>query len=110
MSSSTLLAATCTRIYLLCLSLISMSAVAHAGDADNGRRTATMHCVSCHAVLPDRPNETSQAPPFEIIAKKFEITPQALTFWILDPHPRMNLILSQREAEDVAAYINTLAK
>jgi hypothetical protein len=29
---------------------------------------------------------------------------------MLDPHPRMNVTLTRREAEDIAAYINTLAK
>jgi cytochrome c len=33
-----------------------------------------------------------------------------LAFAILDPHPRMNVALSRREAEDIAAYINTLAR
>jgi hypothetical protein len=31
-------------------------------------------------------------------------------FAILDPHPRMNVALMRREAEDIAAYINTLAR
>ena len=31
-----------------------------------------------------------------------------LAFAILDPHPRMNVALTRREAQDVAAYINTL--
>jgi hypothetical protein len=29
---------------------------------------------------------------------------------ILDPHPRMSVALTRREAEDIAAYINTLAR
>jgi len=29
---------------------------------------------------------------------------------ILAPHPRMNLMLSRRDAQDIAAYIATLAK
>jgi hypothetical protein len=45
-----------------------------------------------------------------VIARKFEVQPQALAFAILDPHPRMNVALTRREAEDIAAYINTLAR
>jgi hypothetical protein len=33
-----------------------------------------------------------------------------LAFSLLDPHPRMNLTLTRREAQDIAAYISTLAK
>jgi hypothetical protein len=31
-------------------------------------------------------------------------------FAILAPHPRMNVTLSRRDAQDIAAYIATLAK
>ena len=31
-------------------------------------------------------------------------------FTIPDPHPRMNVALTRREAEDIAAYVNTLAR
>jgi len=50
------------------------------------------------------------APPFEAIARKFASNPDTLAFSIVDPHPRMNVTLTRREAQDVAAYINTLAK
>jgi hypothetical protein len=33
-----------------------------------------------------------------------------LVFAILDPHPRMNVRLTRPEAEDLAAYIHTLAR
>ena len=33
-----------------------------------------------------------------------------LAFSMLDPHPRMNVAMTRREAEDIAAYINTLAR
>lgn len=89
---------------------VVVPAAAHAADAVNGQRIATTHCTSCHVVLPGRSDEVAQAPPFEVIARKFALTPQVLAFWILDPHPRMNLTLTRRDAEDIAAYINTLAK
>ena len=92
------------------LSALLVGSIALAADADSGRRLAAMRCVPCHLVFPDRPKEVAQAPPFEAIARKFALTPEALAFSILDPHPRMNVMLTRREAEDIAAYINTLAK
>ena len=59
-----------------------------AADADNGKRLAVMHCVPCHVVSPNESNQVAQAPPFEVIARKFSITPQILAFWILDPLKR----------------------
>jgi len=88
----------------LCSMLPTMLAAsgALAADADNGKRLAEMRCVTCHIVSP--------TPPFETIARKFASNPDALAFSIIDPHPRMNVTLTRREAQDIAAYINTLAK
>jgi mono/diheme cytochrome c family protein len=93
----------------LLVPLVFAAPAAHAADADNGKRLATIHCVTCHG-SPNQSREVAQAPPFDVIARKFALTPQTLAFWILDPHPRMNLTVTRREAEDIAAYINTLAK
>ena len=93
---------------LLCALLLAPAAL--AADADDGRRLAEARCVPCHAVAPDRPREVADAPPFETIARKFARNPDILSFSLLDPHPRMNSPLTRREAQDVAAYINTLAK
>jgi cytochrome c len=79
-------------------------------DADNGKRVAETRCVTCHIVAPTQRRDVPQAPPFELIARKFASNPEALAFAILDPHPRMNVPLTRREAQDIAAYINTLAK
>jgi hypothetical protein len=89
---------------------IFVASAALAADADNGKRVAEMRCVSCHIVSPDRRRDVTDAPPFEIIAQKFATSPEILAFSLLDPHPRMNVMLTRREAQDVAAYINTLAK
>ena len=42
------------------------------------------------------------------LRKKFNAA--HLAFFLLDPHPRMNLMLTRRETQDIAAYIGTLAK
>ena len=81
-----------------------------AADADNGKRLAETRCVTCHIVSPSERRDVTEAPPFETIARKFASNPDTLAFSIVDPHPRMNMTLTRREAQDVAAYINTLAK
>jgi mono/diheme cytochrome c family protein len=83
---------------------------AAAADADNGRRLAQQHCSPCHIVEPNQRQELANSPPFETIARKYGNAPEQIAFAILSPHPRMNVTLSRREAEDIAAYIGTLAK
>ena len=85
-------------------------APALAADAENGKRVAEVRCVTCHMVAPSPRREVADAPPFDVIARKYQVQPETLAFAILDPHPRMNVALSRREAEDIAAYINTLAR
>ena len=81
-----------------------------SANADNGKRLAEMRCVTCHIVSPGERRVVTDAPPFEAIARKFASNPDTLAFSIINPHPRMNVTLTRREAQDVAAYINTLAK
>jgi mono/diheme cytochrome c family protein len=97
------------RSCLLLAALFPAPAV-DAVDADNGKRLAETRCVPCHAVVPTMRREVADAPPFEVIAQRFATHPGMLAFFLLDPHPRMNVPLTRREVEDVAAYINTLAK
>jgi mono/diheme cytochrome c family protein len=86
------------------------ASAALAADVDNGKRLAEMRCVTCHVVAPTPRRDVTDAPPFEVIARKFAPSPETLAFSLLDPHPRMNVMLTRREAQDIAAYINTLAK
>jgi mono/diheme cytochrome c family protein len=97
------------RICLLLPALLVASA-ASAADAGNGKRLAEARCVTCHRVGLDRPREVADAPPFEVIAQKYASDPARLAFAMLEPHPRMNVAITRREAEDIAAYIGSLAK
>jgi mono/diheme cytochrome c family protein len=83
---------------------------ATAADADAGKRFAQQHCSPCHRVEPNQRQELANSPPFETIAQKYGNAPEAIAFAILAPHPRMNMTVSRREAEDIAAYVATLAK
>jgi mono/diheme cytochrome c family protein len=94
----------------IALGAIVAAQTALAADADNGRRVAQIRCAPCHIVEPNQRGEVADSPPFETIARKFGSNPELLAFAILDPHPRMNLTFTRREAEDIAAYISTLAK
>jgi len=93
---------------LLVVVFAAQSAV--AADADSGKRLAQQHCSPCHIVEPNQRQEVADSPPFETIAQKFGNAPELIAFAILAPHPRMNVALSRREAQDIAAYIATLAK
>ena len=92
------------------ISLLLAAPIALAADADNGKRLAETRCVPCHVVGSDRGREVADAPPFEAIARKFGLAPDVLAFHLLHPHPRMNVPLTRGEAEDIAAYIGTLAR
>jgi hypothetical protein len=69
-----------------------------------------MRRAGCHVVASNQRRDVTDGAPFEVIARKFATSPEALAFSLLDPHPRMNVMLTRREAQDIAAYINTLAK
>ena len=94
----------------LMLAVLLTGSAALAADADNGKRLAEMRCATCHVVSPSQGREISNAPPFDAIARKFASSPETLAFAILDPHPRMSVTLTRPEAQDIAAYINTLAR
>jgi mono/diheme cytochrome c family protein len=83
---------------------------ANAADAESGKRLAQQHCSSCHIVEPGTRREVANSPPFETIARKYGNAPELIAFAILSPHPRMNLTPSRRDAQDIAAYIATLAQ
>jgi len=83
-------------------------AQALAADADNGRRLAQQRCAGCHIVAPNQRNEVADAPPFDVIARK--LGGGALSFSLLGPHRKMNFSPTRREADDIAAYMRTLAR
>jgi len=93
---------------LLVAGLAAQSAI--AADAENGKRLAQQYCSTCHIVEVGSRRELANSPPFETIAQKFGSAPELIAFAILSPHPRMNLTPSRRDAQDIAAYIATLAR
>jgi mono/diheme cytochrome c family protein len=101
------------RVQLRHWALIAASlapSLAAAADADVGRSIAQQRCAPCHIIAPGQPNEFAQAPPFDAIGRKARFDTDMLAYLLLEPHPKMNFVPTQREAADVAAYIQTLAR
>lgn len=97
--------------HCLALAGIFIAPTALAADADNGARLAQRWCASCHVVASNQREANADAPPFEIIARRFGFDSKKLVVFLLEPHPKMpSMALTRREAEDIAAYIGMLAK
>ena len=93
----------------LCVVLPLIASAAYAGDAQKGKYLAEIRCAVCHIVEPNQRQEIADAPPFMVIGSKFGFDSDALVFALVGPHAKMNFGLGRPEADDVAAYIATLA-
>ncbi|HLK82448.1 MAG TPA: cytochrome c [Xanthobacteraceae bacterium] len=93
-----------------CLALIGATSAAFGGDVERGKRLAQLRCAACHIIGPGPQNEVAESPPFEVIGRKWSFNADALVFALVGPHRKMNFGLTRPEADDVAAYIATLAK
>lgn len=94
-------------MFLLLAAAACTVARAQAGDLKIGKRLAESRCAPCHVVGPWRGDVQAQAPPFAVIAQKFPSA--ALVIGLRGPHDKMNFRPTQREAEDIAEYIRSLA-
>jgi mono/diheme cytochrome c family protein len=82
-----------------------------AADVAHGETLARRWCATCHVVAPNQQRTTGEAPPFATIGRKPDFDVNRLTFFLLDPHPKMpNMSLTRTEAADIAAYIAALAR
>ena len=92
---------------LSALDALRRAAVARgSGDCQSRIRNMT----ATRTRKPAQRRDVADAQPFDVIARKFATSPETLAFSLLDPHPRMNVPLTRRGVQDIAAYINTLAK
>jgi len=94
----------------LILAGMAMLPNAHAADAGRGQRLAVGHCASCHSVAPPGRGEVADAPPFEVIARKYRFDADMIAHAIAGPHPKMNFSPQAEEAADIAAYIAALRR
>jgi len=97
---------------MISIALVAIGAAtqAHAADAGRGQRLADGHCASCHSVAPPGRGEVADAPPFEVIARKYGFDADMIARAIAGPHPKMNFSPQADEAADIAAYIAALRR
>jgi mono/diheme cytochrome c family protein len=82
---------------------------AMAADPDQGAQLAKRWCATCHVVDADQKQASADVPPFVVIARKPDFSPEKIAGFLLEPHPKMpNFPLSRNEAADIAAYIGAL--
>jgi mono/diheme cytochrome c family protein len=99
-------------VFALSLAAISSAATgASAADIDAGRRLVQQRCAACHIVTGSPRNDVvADAPPFLVIGRKYGFDAEAIALNLVGPHAKMNFALSRPEANDVAAYIQSLAR
>ena len=90
---------------------VGVMAAANAADPNHGAELAKRWCAACHIVAPDQSQGSDRVPSFASIASRPDFSAQKLSFFLLDPHPKMpDMALTRREAEDLAAYIAKLKR
>jgi mono/diheme cytochrome c family protein len=81
----------------------------YCADAEHGLALAKRWCASCHVVSSEQRTASADVPPFATIARSPNFDSKYLTYFLLNPHPKMpDLPLSRAAADDIAAYIATL--
>ena len=92
------------------LALSFMAAVAFAGDVERGRHIAQDRCAACHIVGRGLRGIVADSPPFEVIGRKYGFNEDNLVSALISPHAKMNFAVRGQDANDIAAYIATLAR
>ena len=78
------------------------------GDAVVGRQLAQSWCSGCHQIDTHKPG-TFPGPNFTDVANLPSTTPLALKVFLRTSHKNMpNILLSDRQAEDLVAYVLSL--
>ncbi len=99
-------------LFLGTIVLFAITAAMNTRGAEPGRgqKLAQSHCASCHTIAPHARSEVADAPPFEVIARKYGHEADKIAHAIAGPHPKMNFSPQADEAADIAAYIATLGR
>jgi cytochrome c len=96
--------------FTACVALFLMTAAAFAGDVERGRHIAQDRCAACHIIGRGSRNIVADSPPFEVIGRKYGFNEDDLVSALVSPHAKMNFAVRGSDADDVAAYIATLAR
>ena len=96
---------------VVCALLAALSNGASASaDKVHGERLARRWCAACHIVSADQKRGADAVPSFASIAKMPGFSPQNISQFLMDPHPKMpDMQLTRDEARDLGAYIASLA-
>jgi len=100
-------------VLALAVSVIASSAwAAENANVSDGLHFAQSVCAECHAVHDGEPAPAgAKAPSFTTVANTPGMSANALNVWFQTSHPTMpNLKLSNRERDDIIAYILSLRK
>jgi len=97
-------------MYIVGLVAVLTPMIADAGDAKHGAQLAQGRCAACHIVGRWQGDVFADAPPFDVIARKFSADGEDLIAVLRRPHGKMNFRPSQSEADDIGAYIRSLVR
>lgn len=91
------------------IAALAMAGAAQASDVREGRIIAERWCATCHLVSPEQESAMDGVPSFAQIAEREELDPQALAYYLMQPHPPMpDMALTRREIDKLVAYIESL--
>jgi len=92
------------------LALVAHSTPGFSADIERGRQFAGRVCAVCHVVFKGQSSGNPDAPSFQSIAESRQFREKGVR-WLWEGHPKMvNLGTTQKELDDLAAYIKSLAK
>jgi hypothetical protein len=92
------------------LAAILGASPAMAADTDNGKRVAETRCATRHIVAPSQRRDFTESTAVRADRAKISLESRGAGLRDSRSHPRMNVPLTRREAQDLAAYISTLPK
>lgn len=85
------------------------SAPAGAADPGSGERIARRFCAGCHAIARNQRSSQTDIPTFVEISRQHGFSAERVALMLLTPHPPMpEFPITRGDAQDLAAYINSL--
>jgi mono/diheme cytochrome c family protein len=101
-----------TTVLLAAAAALAMTAGAPAAGVDHGARVAQQRCAGCHAIGLERHSPNRSAPPFTDIRMRYNALSLERELAKISNRGHFEMrpqSIGSSEAEDLAAYIETLA-
>jgi len=92
------------------LALMACSASGFAADVERGRQLARRLCSVCHIVSAGQRSGAMNAPSFRSIAKSRQFREKRAKLLFEEHQTMPNFAMTNDEADDLAAYIRSLAR